>query len=826
MAVAEKELERLVVRLIGDAESYQKMLAEARSSMSKTDQEVSRSVKNIEQNTKVLTQAAAFSIMMVGQDLAQMFGNFSRQIVASSAAYEQTTVSFGAMLGSATLAQSTLNDLVQFAAKTPFEMPTLEAASKMLLQYGVSVNEVLPILKSIGDVTGGADPNKVMMMSYAFGQMRAAGRLMGQDLLQMINAGFNPLREIAKVTGKSVSDLKMEMEKGRVTADMVSKAFEAASKRLNLMEKQSVTLSGRMSTLRDNYGIFLRHIGDETAPVVNFAVDRLAELVAKMDTLGSTTKATVGIMAYMGSGLGTVIQSVGMFTFAASSLLTGLRALLPILASVGAALLSISGGWIVVGIVAVGAAVWALARALIGTSKPSADAAKRVEKLKKETEAYNKETKNLIDELKYVSTETPALAGEIGGEMLKKSQKEVSDLKEHIKGLTETLKIAAGPTIGSINRELERLKAKLGAAEARAKGLENTVDMLPKPINAFEDALRKLREESDKMAMAGKTPWEKFYEGVLEATSKAGRSLTREQWGTLYEEFSTAQAARDLDEYVKIAEKFREGVEKSRLMLGKTEEEVALIQMAKAAKGSLIKESLYQEANAAYENFKENERLFKLRQEAAEIIKESTPATEKFASVKAKLDRDLEKGNITQVEYNALLNDTRKKLLGVAKQAEDTRNSIMGLTSMAWGSAEHLAELRDLSIYASRMEGPSRPPPNARWSGPTGAPLPSPVSFEPPDPKAISWFFENLAAQPRHRSEIKLPTRPALVRPEATLPTPTTETPAAEYNDFIRKRASEFDTADTTELLQRLVVVAEKYWKNTTGITLEPAGLV
>src|SRR5690606_25401177 len=82
--------------------------------------------------------------------------------------------------------------------------------------------------KAIGDIAMG-DANKMNSLTLAYSQMTSTGKLMGQDLLQMINAGFNPLNEISKKTGKSIGDLKKEMEQGKISANMVEKAFIGAT---------------------------------------------------------------------------------------------------------------------------------------------------------------------------------------------------------------------------------------------------------------------------------------------------------------------------------------------------------------------------------------------------------------------------------------------------------------------------------------------------------------------------------------------------------------------------------------------------------------------
>lgn len=757
---AEKELERLIVRLVGDAESYQKMLAEARSAAASADQSIGKSVKNIEENTKALSQAGMFSVMMVGRDLAQMFGGLSQKIVDSSAAYEQTTVSFEAMLGSATLAKSTLSDLVQFAAKTPFEMPTLEAATKMLLQYGVSANEVLPILRSIGDVTGGADPNKVMQMSYAFGQMRASGRLMGQDLLQMINAGFNPLREIAKVTGKSVSMLKDEMEKGRITAEMVGKAFDAASKRLNLMEKQSSTLTGRISTLRDNYGIFLRHIGDETAPMVNLAVDALAKLVAQLDKLPQGAKVTVGGLAYVGAGVGQVVEKAGMFSFAVSSLLAGLKSIGPYLLKFGSAVAAPLAIFIQGYMIATRAADW-----INGVAEAEKKAEEQGKALTKQVEGYNVATKEKIDLLKKVA---PAFADSTAKGLIESAELEAFHLQMRYNALKNAVadqgwvqRTIGTPSIDEAQRVMKELESKIAAAQARLKGFQDTVDMMPKPISTFKDSMAELNKQFNALLLKAKSPIEQAVAAAEAAAAAQGNVLTPDERMDIRAAARRNEDQKALQEFNKDIEAFIREQEQSTLALRMNSDELKFHKLWMEANGDATKQASLDTARAAMETAKIEKDAYELKKEAKRIIEDNQPASAKLAKVKADLDDQLSRGNITQKEYNALLEDARKKLVQVTKASHEAAAG-----AMAYGSAAHLAELERINIW------------------------------------------DTSTAQPRAR-----------------LPQPAPPVPGFDPIKVFGVPGPTDTRIDASQSLDRLVAIAEKYWGKGTNITLEPAAL-
>lgn len=181
-------------------------------------------------------------------------------IVKYNAQMEQYQTSFTTMLGSASKAQSMIANLKDFADKTPFEMSDLSKGAQTLLAFGTSANEIMPDLKMLGDISQG-DKAKFDGLTLAFAQISSAGKLSGQDLLQCINVGFNPLSEISKKTGESMGDLRKRMEAGGISAQEVAEAFKSATSEggqfYGAMEAQSKTFNGQLSTLKDNVMTFL-----------------------------------------------------------------------------------------------------------------------------------------------------------------------------------------------------------------------------------------------------------------------------------------------------------------------------------------------------------------------------------------------------------------------------------------------------------------------------------------------------------------------------------------------------------------------------------------
>lgn len=211
--------------------------------------------------------------------------NIGQNALKASSDFEQAQVAFGVMLGDAEKASRLVNQLQDMANVTPFETQDLLDASRVLLNFGIQLEDLLPDLQMLGDISGG-NREKMRSMTLAFAQMSSAGRLMGQDMLQMVNAGFNPLQQISEETGKSMAVLKKEMEEGKISVDMVQQAFKNATAEggrfHGMMEQQSQTLEGVTSTMSDAYTLMTRSISDMALPAIKEQIVETTKLIEKI----------------------------------------------------------------------------------------------------------------------------------------------------------------------------------------------------------------------------------------------------------------------------------------------------------------------------------------------------------------------------------------------------------------------------------------------------------------------------------------------------------------------------------------------------------------
>lgn len=225
---------------------------------------------------------------------------FIRQIVSVRGEIESLEISFETLAGKAQ-GEALFSQIRKFAVQTPMMVGDLAKGAQTMLAFNIEAQNVMPILRAIGDISMG-DAQKFNSLSLAFSQMSATGKLMGQDLLQMINAGFNPLSVISEKTGKSIGELKEEMEQGGISTEMVTEAFMSATsaggKFYGMLEKQSHGINGAISNLQgaieDMYNELGQLIQDSATGTIEFAT----KVVQNYDAIGAVLGGLIAMYGY------------------------------------------------------------------------------------------------------------------------------------------------------------------------------------------------------------------------------------------------------------------------------------------------------------------------------------------------------------------------------------------------------------------------------------------------------------------------------------------------------------------------------------------------
>jgi tape measure domain-containing protein len=251
------EAGELKIKLSIDAQdadnNLKKIMAGIKGDTDNTLTGVSKSYES--QVSKITSLATKAAGVLGAAALGNKLMDFAKSGVEFNRQMENYSAAFTSLLGSTEATQSMLGELQSFAASTPFELTGLADAAKTMLSFGIATDEILPSLRMLGDISGG-NQQKLQSLALVMGQISSAGKMTGQDLMQMINAGFNPLNQMVNTTGKSMSELKQEMSDGNISFQMVTEAMKSATQQgglfFNSMTLASKTLDGQLSTMQDN----------------------------------------------------------------------------------------------------------------------------------------------------------------------------------------------------------------------------------------------------------------------------------------------------------------------------------------------------------------------------------------------------------------------------------------------------------------------------------------------------------------------------------------------------------------------------------------------
>ena len=243
--------------------------------------------------TKTETEKMDASLKKIAAGIGAYFSiqqltQFESKVISIRSEMESLQTSFKTLAGEQ-IGGELFEQIKEYELRTPMIMQDLASGAQTMLAFNIPAQDVMQHLKAIGDISMG-DSEKFKSLTLAFSQMSATGKLMGQDLLQMINAGFNPLQVISEQTGKSIGQLKEEMEKGAITTKMVQDAFHAAASEggqfNGMLEAQSKTLKGAISNLEGAWQYMLNDIGEAQEGLIVGSIDMAQKIIANYQQVG------------------------------------------------------------------------------------------------------------------------------------------------------------------------------------------------------------------------------------------------------------------------------------------------------------------------------------------------------------------------------------------------------------------------------------------------------------------------------------------------------------------------------------------------------------
>ena len=316
-------------------------IADAKSKL----KDLSNSLSDLSRNTGVASGNIGSSMGKISSLFSGLgatlsvasFGLFIKSALQTSAQLEQTSIAFEVFTGSALVAKNMLSDLKDQALKSPMQFLDITKGAQTLLGYGLTASQVIPITKMLGDVSGG-NADRFQRLSLAFGQVNAAGRLMGQEARQMINAGFNPLQAISDKTGVSMAVLTKRMHDGQISVKDVGDAFTYATSEggrfFGMADKQSQTLQGQFNKLSESTTFAMAEIGASISKNLQMGdiITHLSGIIDQLKTsfidlnkeTNNSSEFNVllkGVLDALGITIDLIIKAWGGLTFVLGGLL-------------------------------------------------------------------------------------------------------------------------------------------------------------------------------------------------------------------------------------------------------------------------------------------------------------------------------------------------------------------------------------------------------------------------------------------------------------------------------------------------------------------------
>lgn len=255
-------------------------LAEAYVDVTAKDGKFKAAMKGVEAQTHHTAKAVEQRFVQMGSRIGTAMYDAGKRIAAAltvagiagagaalklAADWEQAEIAFTTMLGSAQKARKFMGELESFAAKTPFELPGLVDASRKLLAFGFAAQDIIPMMTAIGDgVSGlGGGAEQIQQVTRALGQMQAKGKVSAEEMMQIAEIGIPGWQMLAERIGTDIPTAMKLAEQGGIKASTgINAILVGMNARFGgMMDKQSKTIEGRWSTLKDSLASILRKIG-------------------------------------------------------------------------------------------------------------------------------------------------------------------------------------------------------------------------------------------------------------------------------------------------------------------------------------------------------------------------------------------------------------------------------------------------------------------------------------------------------------------------------------------------------------------------------------
>lgn len=210
------------------------------------------------------------------------FEQLASSIFNTRSQFQQLEISFTTMLGSADKSKQLMDELIQTAAHTPFDMSSVTSGAKQLLAYGTEAKDVNKTLVQLGDIASGLNI-PLGDLVYLYGTTVSQGRMFTMDLRQFMGRGVPLAEELGKILHQNTTEVQESVSKGKVTSDIFKEAIanmtQAGSRFGGLMEQQSKTLEGQWSNIGDSIQQMFNEIGKKSEGVFSSGLSIISAMV-------------------------------------------------------------------------------------------------------------------------------------------------------------------------------------------------------------------------------------------------------------------------------------------------------------------------------------------------------------------------------------------------------------------------------------------------------------------------------------------------------------------------------------------------------------------
>ncbi len=236
------------------------------------------------------------TVAATGFFTAQQALGYAQKIAQVRGEYQQLEVAFNTMLGSKAKADALMTQLINTAAKTPFDLVGVSSSAKQLLAYGIAADKVNDTLVRLGNIAAGLSI-PLQDIAWLYGTTMTQGRLYAEDLNQFTGRGIPMIRELAKELGVAENEVKALVAEGKVGFPEVQKVIENLTNSggmfYNLMEEQSKTITGKISNMEDAISVMLNEIGQANESTINSILETGVSAIENYEAIGATIQELI-----------------------------------------------------------------------------------------------------------------------------------------------------------------------------------------------------------------------------------------------------------------------------------------------------------------------------------------------------------------------------------------------------------------------------------------------------------------------------------------------------------------------------------------------------